>query len=259
MSINPSSEPATATSVAAPTPGAPEPDRVRSMFDRVAGRYDLLNHVLSFQLDRRWRRLAARRATRDLERPRVLDLCTGTGDLLLALRRSCPGAALVGGDFSLSMLALAARKDPGLRLVGVDALRLPFGSRSFDVVTAAFGVRNFTDRSAGLREMARVLAPGGRLVILEFSPPPPGLFGRIYQGYSRHLLPRIAGLLAGDRSAYRYLPASVDSFPPPEELSAELQQLGFSAVRFDRLAFGTVALHCAQRESQASDVGAHHP
>lgn len=232
---------------AAPTAGAPEPLRVRAMFDRIAGRYDLLNHVLSLQLDRWWRRRAARSATAGLAAPRILDLCTGTGDLLLAELRAAPGAFVVGADFSLEMLALARSKAPRQPLAGVDALHLPFRAASFDAVSVAFGVRNLADRARGFAEMHRVLRPGGRLVVLEFCPPPPGLFGRAFRVYSNHVLPRVAALIASSREAYRYLPDSMARFPAPTALAEELRDAGFAEVNFDSLAFGTVALHHATR------------
>ena len=228
-----------------PTPGAPESARVRSMFDGIAHRYDLLNHLLSFQMDRLWRRRAASAATRGLDRPRVLDLCAGTGDLARAVLRAAPDGSVFAADFSLQMLAQAARKDPRLRLLGVDALKLPFKAGSFDVVTAAFGVRNFSDRAAGFSEVLRVLRPGGRFVILEFTPPKPGFFGSAYRFYSRAVLPRVGAFLSRDSEAYRYLPESVDRFPTAEELSGELRRAGFRTVEYEKFTFGTVALHCA--------------
>ncbi|MFH0944917.1 MAG: ubiquinone/menaquinone biosynthesis methyltransferase [Planctomycetota bacterium] len=228
-----------------PTPGAPESARVRSMFDGIAHRYDLLNHLLSFQMDRLWRRRAALAATRGLVRPRVLDLCAGTGDLARAVLDVAKSGSVFAADFSLEMLARAARKDQRLRLAGADALKLPFRAGSFDVVTAAFGVRNFSDRAAGFSEIRRVLRPGGRFVMLEFTPPGPGFVGSACRFYSRTVLPRVGAFLSRDPAAYRYLPESVDRFPGAEDLRGELMRAGFRRVDFERFAFGTVALHCA--------------
>lgn len=232
---------------AAPTAGAPEARRVRGMFDRIAGRYDLLNHLLSMQQDRLWRLRAARRAVEGFSGPSVLDLCTGTGDLARAIQRADRRARVVGADFSLGMLERAAAKDRSLRLAGVDAHDLPFAAGCFDVATVAFGVRNWTDRARGFAEARRVLREGGRLVVLEFAPPPATVLGRIYRVYSQHVLPRVAGLIARDPAAYRYLPDSVERFPPPPALAAELAAAGFRSVECELLAFGTVALHRARR------------
>ncbi len=228
-----------------PTPGAPEPRRVRAMFDGLASRYDLLNHVLSCQMDRLWRRRAAAAAVGGADAPRVLDLCTGTGDLAAAIRRASPSASLVGADFSLGMLGHAAGKATGLRTLGADALALPFAARSFDAVTVAFGVRNLADRAAGFEEVRRVLRPGGRFVVLEFAPPPPGVIGRAYRVYTNRVLPRIASVLSPNPDAYRYLPESVDRFPTPEALADELRAAGFAEVGVRTMAFRTVALHVA--------------
>jgi demethylmenaquinone methyltransferase/2-methoxy-6-polyprenyl-1,4-benzoquinol methylase len=189
-------------------------------------------------------------ATAGLERPRVLDLCTGTGDLAGAVLRASARASLFGADFSREMLRRAAVKEPTVRLVGMDALRLPFRNRVFDVVTVGFGVRNFSRREAAFAEVRRVLVPGGRFVILEFSPPPRGLLGASYRLYSRHILPRVAALVSRSKAAYRYLPASVDHFPRPEELTVELEESGFGPVNHESLAGGMVALHRAFRTTE---------
>ncbi len=237
---------------AAPTPGAPEARQVRAMFDRIAGRYDLLNRLLSGTLDRSWRRRAAAAALAGLARPRVLDLCTGTGDVAAALRAARPEAVLFGADFSMEMLRRAARKERGLRLVAADALALPFAAAAFDVVTVAFGVRNFSDRGRAFAEIARVLKPRGRLVILEFAPARRGLFGACRRLYCGFLLPRIAALCAQSPAAYRYLPASVDRFPPPAELLAELERAGLRPEAPQSLAFGVVALCSALKDANSA-------
>ncbi len=217
------------------------------MFDRVAGRYDLLNHVLSFQMDRAWRRRAARDAVAGLASPRVLDLCCGTGDLAAAVARAGAGARVVAGDFSFEMLRHLRAKQAATPLVALDALGLPFRDGSFDAVTVGFGVRNWGDRPRGFADVRRVLRPGGRFAILEFTPAPPGVFGRLYRFYSRHVLPRVASVITRDPSAYRYLPASVETFPAARELAGELEAAGFRVRSVASLAFGTVALHLADR------------
>jgi demethylmenaquinone methyltransferase/2-methoxy-6-polyprenyl-1,4-benzoquinol methylase len=232
-------------------PGAPgQQDAaawVRATFSRVAPRYDLLNHLLSCNQDRRWRARTVRRLSGILRRPdvRVLDLCCGTGDLLLELE-AAGGRGVLGCDFSGAMLQQARRKHSRALLVEADALRLPLADQCLDLITMAFGFRNLADYRAGLAETCRVLRPGGTLAILEFSRPPHRLWAALYGFYSRRLLPLIGGLVSGDRSAYRYLPASVSRFPSPEELAAEMRAAGFAGVSFELMAGGIVALHTGQ-------------
>jgi demethylmenaquinone methyltransferase/2-methoxy-6-polyprenyl-1,4-benzoquinol methylase len=221
---------------------------VRGMFGSVAHRYDLLNHVLSLNIDRHWRRQTVKRVRPFLSRPgaRVLDLCCGTGDLLIALERAA-GRPLVGGDFCHPMLVEAGRKltAGGLRssLIEADALTLPFPDASLDLVTAAFGFRNLANYRKGLAELRRVLRSGGAAGILEFSQPRVPGFAAMYRLYSGRLLPFIGGLISGDRTAYTYLPESVRKFPGPEELARQMSESGFSRVRFERMTGGIVALH----------------
>lgn len=221
---------------------------VRGMFGRVAHRYDLLNHLLSFQLDRYWRAYTVRQVRPVLNKPgaRVLDLCCGTGDLLLALERA-RGAPVLGSDFCQPMLIEARRKSlrrsAATALVNADALQMPFADASLDLITVAFGFRNFANYRKGLRELRRLLRPGGCLAILEFSQPPNRLFAALYRFYSKVFLPRIGALLSGDGDAYRYLPESVEKFPGPRELADEMAAAGFGAVRHTLLSFGIVALH----------------
>ncbi len=200
------------------------------MFDAIAGRYDLLNRLLSFGVDRRWRALAARAALAKGPR-RVLDVATGTGDLAILLKKWAPEAEVVGADFAPEMLkrarAKASRAGVEVRFLEADALALPFPDGSFDALTVAFGFRNFADYARGLAEFYRVLAPGGRAVILEFPPPPKGLWGRIYGFYHRRVLPAVGGWISGRPEAYRYLPESVVRFPPPEALKEMLATAGF--------------------------------
>lgn len=222
---------------------------VRGMFARVAHRYDLANHLLSFNIDRYWRRHTVRRVRAVLERPeaRVLDLCCGTGDLLLALRRASLHASVFGSDFCHPMLTAACEKTARQSVVAplfeADALRLPVPDRSFDLVTVAFGFRNLANYDAGLKEMMRVLRPGGAAAILEFSQPPNAAFRALYNLYSRRILPWIGGALSGSRDAYTYLPESVRKFPSATELAEGMRRTGFERVSFEYLTGGIVALH----------------
>jgi demethylmenaquinone methyltransferase / 2-methoxy-6-polyprenyl-1,4-benzoquinol methylase len=221
---------------------------VRGMFGRVAPRYDLANHLLSFNIDRHWRRHTVRRVRDILERPgtRALDLCCGTGDLLLELCRGGAGEVF-GSDFCHPMLVAAGEKIVRLRasapLFEADALRLPLADRSFDLLTVAFGFRNLANYQAGLAEMRRVLRPGGVAAILEFSQPPNAAFRALYNFYSRRILPWIGGALSGSRDAYTYLPESVRKFPSAQELAEDMRRAGFARVSFEYLTGGIVALH----------------
>lgn len=225
---------------------------VRGMFGRVARRYDLLNHLLSFQLDRLWRARTVRRLRPILERPgaAALDLCCGTGDLLVALE-TMQGRPAFGADFSRPMLEAARRKltARGLAssLVEADALALPFPDRSFDAVTIGFGFRNLANYEAGLIELHRVIKPGGALAILEFSQPRVPVFAALYRFYSERLLPALGGWISGEPGAYRYLPESVRRFPSPEELAEAMRAAGFPQVEYERMTGGVVALHLGRR------------
>jgi demethylmenaquinone methyltransferase/2-methoxy-6-polyprenyl-1,4-benzoquinol methylase len=221
---------------------------VREMFGRVAHRYDLANHLLSFNIDRHWRSRTVAEVRDILRRPdaKVLDLCCGTGDLLMALESGC-GHACFGSDFCHPMLTAANVKiqHGGLRskTFESDALRLPVRDASFDLTTVAFGFRNLTNYDAGLSEMRRILRPGGRAAILEFSQPPNPAFAAFYNFYSRRILPVIGGAISGARDAYTYLPESVRKFPDAGELADRMRSAGFREVRFIRMTFGIVALH----------------
>lgn len=218
------------------------------MFGRVAPRYDFANHLLSANIDRRWRRRAVSAVRDILHRPgaRVLDLACGTGDLLVALEREA-GRALIGGDFCHPMLTGAQTKLSRERLrsslIESDALALPFAGSSVDLITIAFGYRNLADYRAGLVEMRRVLRPGGALAILEFTQPPNRTFAALYHWYSRRILPLIGGLVSGAPEAYEYLPESVRKFPGAPELAAMMNDAGFVAVDWEYMTFGIVALH----------------
>jgi demethylmenaquinone methyltransferase / 2-methoxy-6-polyprenyl-1,4-benzoquinol methylase len=221
---------------------------VRTMFARLAHRYDLANHVLSFNIDRLWRRRTVERLREVLCRPEavVLDICCGTGDLVVALE-SARGAAVWGSDFCHPMLVAArekiARHGGRSRLFEADALALPVPDAAVDIITVAFGFRNLANYEAGLREMRRALRPGGMAAILEFSRPPNRAFRALYEFYSRRILPVVGGALTGSKDAYTYLPESVRKFPEAGELAAEMRRIGFRDVHFERLTGGIVALH----------------
>ena len=221
---------------------------VRAMFGRIAPRYDLANHLLSFNLDRHWRAVTVLRVREILTRPgaRVLDVCCGTGDLLAALSGEA-GGQVFGSDFCHPMLTaasvkLAKRRMPA-RLFEADALQLPLAAESLDLITVAFGFRNLANYEQGLAEMHRVLKPGGMAAILEFSQPRNQAFAALYGFYSRRLLPAIGGVLSGSRDAYEYLPESIGKFPTAEQLAERMKATGFDSVEFVRLTAGTVALH----------------
>lgn len=223
---------------------------VRGMFGRIAPRYDLLNHLLSFNFDRHWRNRTVRRVEGVLRRPeaRILDLCCGTGDLMLALaaRR---GGAVMGSDFCHPMLVEANRKTSARRLSAplfeADGLSLPVRDRSLDLITIAFGFRNFVNYRRGLEEMFRVLRKDGMLAILEFSQPPNPLLAAGYRFYSKTILPTLGGWISGSSDAYTYLPESVRKFPHADELADQMRASGFSKVGYERLTGGIVALHLA--------------
>jgi demethylmenaquinone methyltransferase/2-methoxy-6-polyprenyl-1,4-benzoquinol methylase len=225
---------------------------VRGMFGRIAGRYDLLNHLLSGNLDRVWRNRTVKRVAPVLERPdvRVLDLCCGTGDLLLALESRC-GAPVWGSDFCHPMLIEAGRKIERRRFRSVlfeaDALALPLGDESFDLVTVAFGFRNLANYRKGLEELRRILRPGGTLAILEFSQPANRAFAALYGLFSRRVIPALGSLIAGAKDAYTYLPESIQKFPGAEDLAAEMRAMGFANVQFERMTGGIVALHRGEK------------
>jgi demethylmenaquinone methyltransferase/2-methoxy-6-polyprenyl-1,4-benzoquinol methylase len=233
--------------------------KVREMFAQIAPRYDFLNHLLSFQLDRVWRARVASHLRPILERnfPLVLDLCCGTGDLGISMARGFT-PRVIGADFAFPMLVRAKEKSATLRgknlvqlrrpkFVGADALRLPFADESFDLVTTAFGFRNLANYEAGLGEIQRVLKPGGTIAILEFTEPPDDFVGKVFRWYYRNVLPRVGGLISGNSSAYAYLPKSVARFFRPPELASLMASVGYESVAFKVWTFGTVALHTAQR------------
>jgi demethylmenaquinone methyltransferase/2-methoxy-6-polyprenyl-1,4-benzoquinol methylase len=212
------------------------------MFDRIAGRYDLVNTVLSGGTDGGWRRRAAR-ATRLQQGGSALDVACGSGKLTAELAGIAGGKGrVVGLDFSPQMLEVARRDHAGIEFVEGDALKLPFKDATFDASTIAFGLRNLADPVRGLREMQRVVKPGGRSVVLEFVRPPTNVVGSAYRLYLRTLLPAIGGAISGQPAAYRYLSDTVDSYRTPQELVAMAGAAGWSNVGYKSLAMGTVGI-----------------
>ena len=220
----------------------PPPAQVRSMFARIAGSYDFLNHFLSVGIDRRWRREAVRAAGL-VEARKVLDVCCGTGDLALEFRAQ--GARVVGVDFTHEMLLRTTGKKHSAEVVFArgDALRLPAADNSVDVASVAFGIRNVEDRLRGLREMARVVKPAGRVVILEFTTPPGVILGALYRTYFKYLLPLIGRIFSGDSGAYTYLRETVMAWPSPEQFRDEMTSVGLVDCEYRLLTRGIACLH----------------
>ena len=216
------------------------------MFDRIAGRYDLLNTILSFGADARWRLRGARAASMPLD-GRALDVACGSGKLTRELHRLATKGLVVGLDFSGPMLRVAATGAPGPSYVRGDGLRLPFADETFDAATVAFGLRNFADPEKGLREMRRVLRPGGRAVVLEFVRPRRGAVGAAYRAYLVHVLPQVGGWVSGDRAAYRYLSQTVDAYRTPEQLVRLASNAGWREPRIELMTLGTVGLLTGER------------
>lgn len=227
------------------------------MFARIAGRYDLLNRVLSAGIDQSWRRRVVRRAV-ELVGPcagkRVLDACCGTGDLSFAFRKE--GAEVLGVDFTREMLHFAQEKggeeDPDLIFAHGDALALPVGDASFDVSTVAFGIRNVADRVRGFRELARVVRPGGVVLVLEFTRPPGAIFGKAYEVYFTRVLPVVGKAFSRDDAAYRYLPDTVMQWPSPEVLRQEMEDVGLVSCGFEYFTRGIACLHWGHVPEEAA-------
>jgi demethylmenaquinone methyltransferase/2-methoxy-6-polyprenyl-1,4-benzoquinol methylase len=232
--------------------------RIRRMFNSIAPRYDLLNHLLSLNIDRWWRRQTTRLVPPVGTDP-ILDVCTGTGDLALAYDRAAKATvSVVGADFCHEMLtratAKAARAGAAnrVRFVEADAQKLPFPSETFQIVCVAFGLRNVTDTERGLAEMVRVARPGGRVAILEFSRPRDWFFGGMYRFYFRHILPRVGQAMAkNDDDAYHYLPESVLQFPDGEALAERLRAHGLTEVRYIPFTFGIATLYVGTKAAQS--------
>jgi demethylmenaquinone methyltransferase / 2-methoxy-6-polyprenyl-1,4-benzoquinol methylase len=243
-------------------------ERVREMFSRIAPRYDFLNHLLSFSLDRVWRARTAKIFSLVLGRPeaRVLDICCGTGDLAFALARrrarligtrlnigsETSAPPVFGSDFVEAMLVRAREKASAVAsptvFAGADALALPFADRQFDLVTTAFGFRNLSNYESGLREIARVLKPNGEMGILEFSEPEHGPMAAAFRFYFKNILPRVGGAISGNKEAYAYLPGSVSKFPSRMALAGLMERTGFRDVQIESWNFGSVLLHRAKRK-----------
>lgn len=225
---------------------------VREMFSGIARRYDLLNHVLSINIDKRWRRLVREKLADILANPDavVLDVACGTGDLSLELKRGAR-AKVIGTDFCGPMLSLAKKKtadaNQSIPYIEGDALKLPFADAAFDGLTIAFGLRNLSNFEDGLSELCRVLKPGGKLAVLEFSTPVVPAFRGIFNFYFTRILPRVGGVVSGSRGAYEYLPDSVSKFPDQERLAGLMRATGFTGVEFTNLTGGIAAIHVGIR------------
>jgi demethylmenaquinone methyltransferase/2-methoxy-6-polyprenyl-1,4-benzoquinol methylase len=219
------------------------------MFATIATRYDLLNHLLSGNTDKKWRRIVAKRVSEKLssDSSQILDVACGTGDLSLTLFETT-GVRVVATDFCRPMLQIAAGKMPGsVKLVESDALSLPFLDLSFEAVTIAFGLRNLSNVEIGLKELFRVVKPQGWVAVLEFSKPPNALFNALFGFYFIRVLPLLGGIISGSKSAYSYLPNSVQRFPDQQELSRLMNEVGFSQVTYENLTGGIAALHLGRR------------
>lgn len=231
-----------------------EPERVRAMFDRIAKRYDLANHLLSLGLDVFWRRAAARRI-RAWNAPCLLDLATGSGDLAILLQRIFPSRFILGVDFSSEMLAQAKRK--GLRhFLQADALKLPFPAGAFDAITIAFGLRNMHDWSLALKEARRVLTSQGRLLLLDFSLPESLLLRICYRFYLHSVIPRLCHFLTGQGEAYQYLGSSIEEFPHGHGMVRLLSQNGFTEINSKPMSGGIVSLYTARVRSGSESAPA---
>ena len=227
-------------------------DLVKRMFDDIAPTYDSLNHILSLSIDKLWRRRTVR-VVKGLGAKQILDMATGTGDLAIALARHIEGAQIHGADLSPEMLEVARVKvkrlglESRISLAECDAEHIDMESESVDAVTVAFGVRNFENTEACLKELCRVIRPGGHIVILEFSNPRNRLIGWFYRVYSHRILPFIGGLISRNRGAYEYLPASVDTFPAPSAFRQMVEAAGFTQVRSQSQSFGIAQIYIGKK------------
>lgn len=221
---------------------------VRDMFDRIAGRYNLMNRLMTFGQDVKWRRFVVQQA-RLPANGRLLDLATGTGDIAFEALRTVPGAQVAGADFSLPMMRVGQRLPGGAQItwVGADALALPFAASSFDAVTSGYLVRNVIDIPRTLAEQLRVLKPGGRIVILDSAPPPDNLLRPFILLHLRVVIPALGRLVSGDAAAYQYLPSSTQAFKTPDELAAIMRAAGVANVQYRTFMFGTMAVHWGEK------------
>ncbi|MFQ3565770.1 MAG: bifunctional demethylmenaquinone methyltransferase/2-methoxy-6-polyprenyl-1,4-benzoquinol methylase UbiE [Aggregatilineales bacterium] len=228
--------------------GKERADYVQNMFDRIAGRYNLMNRLMTAGQDQRWRRFVIEKA-RLSPGDRLLDLATGTGDIAFEALRAVPEVQAVGGDFSLGMMRVGRRQPSGDRIQwsGADALNLPFPDETFDAVTAGYLMRNVIDIPRAFAEQYRVLKPGGRLVILDTSPPPQNLLRPFILFHLRVVIPTLGRLVSGNGDAYEYLPESTQAFKTPEELAALMRAAGFKKVAFRLFMFGTIAVHWGEK------------
>jgi demethylmenaquinone methyltransferase/2-methoxy-6-polyprenyl-1,4-benzoquinol methylase len=234
-----------------PRKGSPS---IQTMFSAIAGRYDLLNRLLSFGIDIKWRRELALEMPTE-EKGVALDLATGTGNVALTLMKNHGHWKIIGADFAIPMLRIAreklrTRSVDGLFLTAGDAMSMPFSDSTFNAVTIAFGIRNLPDRTWALAEMNRVMEPGGRLIILEFSRMDRPVIGHAFRLYFHSILPFLGGIISGNPGAYRYLPRSVDDFPDPEGLCNEMRKAGFKDVRNRPLTCGIAYLHVGEKYRQ---------
>lgn len=230
----------------------PKSEQVREMFDNIAPAYDVMNRMMTLGIDRRWRRRCVR-MVRDAGARQVLDLATGTGDLAVAMARAIDRAHITGADLSPGMVDIGRRKvaEHGLadrvELVVADALALPFADNSFDAVTIAFGVRNFGDLAAGYAEMARVLRPGGLLVVLELTPPASKIVKPFYNAYTRGVIPVVGSMVSHDSSAYTYLPRSIAAVPARNDMTAIMDAAGLTDTHWHSLTMGVATIYTATK------------
>jgi len=237
-------------------PAAGRVPEVRAMFDRIAGRYQRMNALMTFGRDRAWRRAVVREAALP-PGGRLLDVASGTGDIALEALARDPSGSVVAGDFSLGMMRVGRLRTGGGRVFwcAADALALPFADASFDAVTSGYLLRNVADRVGAFREQARVVRPGGRVVCLDTSPPPPSLLRPFVRFYLRRVIPLLGRLVAGDRPAYAYLAASTEGFKSPAELAAIMREAGLVDVRHQAFMGGSIAVHTGTRPRAGGSGG----
>jgi demethylmenaquinone methyltransferase/2-methoxy-6-polyprenyl-1,4-benzoquinol methylase len=233
--------------------GQERADYVQNMFDRIAGRYNVMNRLMTGGQDMRWRRFVIQKAQLP-PAGKLLDLATGTGDIGFEALKAVPDAQVIGADFSLGMMQVGKRLPDGNRMSwsGADALKLPFPDNTFDAVTSGYLVRNVIDIPQTLSEQLRVLKPGGRIVILDSSPPPPTIMRPLIEIHLRYIIPMLGRIVAGENGAdaYQYLPSSTQAFKSPDELAAIMRQAGIQDVEYRTFMFGTMAVHWGRKDEQ---------